>query len=115
MKYILILFFSLITSSCNAGNKMDNLDSLFSKVLASSTADEEEGTIEEVWEYMSDNRIYVQVYSVDKLGNKTDIDNISNIKDITSVEVVFSKGEFKKSFIWQPIDNENIFILFREK
>lgn len=94
---------------------MKDLNTLFSKVKASSTASEEEKRIEDVWQYMYENRVYVAVYTRNETGRGTDINNLPNPADVETVEVVFTKDNMENSFQWDPIDNENIFVLFREK
>ncbi len=94
---------------------MNKLDSLFSDVISSKTAAEEESAVEKVWQYMADQELYLEVYALDEAGNKTDVQEISDIEKIDEVEVVFSKGDTEKAFRWKPIENDNVFILYREK
>ena len=94
---------------------MNKLDSLFSDVTSSKTAAEEESAIENVWRYMADQEMYLEVFSLDETGGKTDVQEISDNEEIKEVEVVFSKGNAEKTFRWTPIENDNVFILYREK
>ena len=94
---------------------MNKLDSLFSDVTSSKTAAEEESAVEKVWQYMADQEMYLEVYALDETGGKTDAQEISDIEKIDEVEVVFSKGDAEKAFRWNPIENDNVFILYREK
>lgn len=94
---------------------MNKLDSLFSDVTSSKTAAEEESAVEKVWQYMADQEMYLEVYALDEKDGKTDVQEISDIEKIDEVEVVFSKGDIEKAFRWNPIENDNVFILYREE
>ena len=94
---------------------MNKLDSLFSDVTSSKTAADEESAVEKVWQYMADQEIFLEVYALDESDGKTDVQEISDIEKIQEVEVVFSKDDAEKVFRWKPIENDNVFILYREK
>ena len=94
---------------------MNKIDDLFAEVKASATASQEEQAIENVWKYVYENRLYVEINSISESGEKTDINDIADIGKVENVEVIFSKDDTEKSYRWNPVDNENIFILFREK
>lgn len=115
MKQILSLLAILLLISCNKGYEMNKIESLTSNVTSSLTAVDEEHALEEVWEYVSDNRIYIEILSIDQNGNVADINEIDDLSSIIKVRAVFSKGEEVKTLEWKPIKMDNVFILFREK
>ncbi|WP_226664758.1 hypothetical protein [Microbulbifer aggregans] len=110
-----VLVFALAFVGCGSGDGVSELDTLFLGVESSAAASEEERRIEDVWEYIYENRVYVAVYAISPLGKKIDINDLPDSVDLEEVEVVFSKGDEKRSYRWAPIDSEKIYILFREK
>ena len=94
---------------------MNNIKDLTSKVTSSSSAESEEQAVEALWTYIGENRIYVQIFSVDADKNIMDINEVSDLGDVKKIEVELSSGEESYRFEWDPIELDNVFILFREK
>jgi ABC-type Zn uptake system ZnuABC Zn-binding protein ZnuA len=114
MKKIFYILAALLLISCDYGYEMNDIDPMFSSVLASTSANDEEHAIEEIWKYVAENRIYIEVLSVDQKGNVVDINDVEDLSNVTKVRAIFSKEGRKKTLEWEPIDLENVFILFRE-
>ena len=115
MKVLLTLIVTLLVLSCEAGGTMNKIDDLSLKVISSVNMADEEQAIEELWEYVADNRIYIEMFSIDENANKVDVNDISDVSLIKRIHVVFSRGEDTKVLEWSPINSNNAFILFREK
>ncbi|WHI46411.1 hypothetical protein ACJJIW_20915 [Microbulbifer sp. JMSA004] len=94
---------------------MGDIKVLASKVVSSSTAQEEERALESVWEYVYKNRIYVEILSVDSEGGKADINNLEGLSGVVKVQAIFSKGDQSFTLEWEPHELDNVFILYREK
>lgn len=115
MKQILSLLVILLLTSCNKGYEMNKMESLISNVTSSLTAVDEEHALEEVWEYVSDNRVYVEILSIDQNGDVADINEIDDLSNVVKVRAVFSKEDEIKTLEWKPVNIDNVFILYREK
>ncbi|WP_299589025.1 hypothetical protein [uncultured Microbulbifer sp.] len=94
---------------------MGDIKALASKVVSSSTAQEEEQALEGVWESVYKNRIYVEVFSLDSEGSKSDINKLEDLSGVVKVQAVFSKNDQSFTLEWEPHELDNVFILFREK
>ncbi|VAW70084.1 hypothetical protein MNBD_GAMMA10-1532 [hydrothermal vent metagenome] len=114
MKKIFCLLGILLLISCNEGYEMNKIGPLISNITSSLTADDEEQALEEVWKYIFDNRIYIEILAIDQSGNMTDINEMDDLSNVVKVRVVFSKGENSNTLEWKPIAIDNVFILFRE-
>ncbi len=115
MKQILSLLVILLLTSCNKGYEMNKMESLILNVTSSLTAVDEEHALEEVWEYVSDNRVYVEILSIDQNGDVADINEIDDLSNVVKVRAVFSKEDEVKTLEWKPVNIDNVFILYREK
>ncbi len=115
MKKIFVLLVILLLISCNEEYEMNKIESLTSTVTTSLTVIDEEQALEQVWEYISNNRIYVEILSTDQSGNVVDINEVDDLGSIVKVSAIFSKGKNSKKVEWKPIKIDNVFILFREK
>lgn len=115
MKQILLILVVSLLMSCNKGYQMNKIEPLISNVRSSSSAIDEERALEEIWEYVSENRVFVEILSIDQSGSMADINEIEDLSSVVNVRVVFSKGEELRSLEWKPIKIDNVFILFREK
>ena len=115
MKRLVGLLVILLLISCNKGHEMNKIESLTSVVASSLTAIDEERALEDVWKYAFENRIYIEILSIDQSGNVVDINEIDDLNSVVKVRVVFSKEKELKTLEWAPIDIDNVFILFREK
>lgn len=114
MKKTFYLLAALLLISCDYGYEMNDIDPMLSSVLASTSATDEEHAIEEIWKYVAENGISIKVLSVDQKGNMMDINDVEDLSKVTKIRAIFSKEGRKKTLEWEPIDLDNVFILFRE-
>ena len=84
-------------------------------MTSSVNTTDEEHALEKLWEYISDNRVFVEIFSIDESGNKIDVNDINEVKIIKKVQVIFSKDKRTRVLEWKSVDIDNVFILFRER
>lgn len=111
---VLISLVLFIATACSKGNSMEKVDSLWLSVSSSKDSQQEEAAIENIWKFIADEGMSIAVYSFDAEGKEVDINDTPVDTPLKQVKIVFSKGGDSKSIVWNPVDQENIFILFRE-
>lgn len=114
MLKILVLSIVFLITSCQAGNEVNKLDSLWHEVTSSLNADDEARAIEKIWKYNAANSVVIRVFSITKDGREIDVHSINNIQAINKLKIDFSQGDYNGSLEWSPLKNDNVFILFRE-
>ncbi|VAW73003.1 hypothetical protein MNBD_GAMMA15-328 [hydrothermal vent metagenome] len=94
---------------------MDEAKGLWSKVLASESAEAEAESIVAVRKLISDKGITIIVNVKNNDGKIVNINTLQDNESFSSVKITFDtgKGEFQAGE-WFPKDRENVFLLFLE-
>jgi ribosome-interacting GTPase 1 len=115
MNKLYYILFILILSSCDKSHELNRIETYSSNIISSSTSIEERRALEELWEYIFKNRMYVEIFAIASDGNVSEINELEDLGGVVNVRVDLSKNSQEHSLEWKPINLNNVFILFREK
>lgn len=113
-KYISCLLLIVVFSSCQS--KIEQIDSIWEKLIHSKNGAQENLHIAELHDLIVEKHISFEIYFVDfmnktrRIGLKQETDSVKSISiefDISNDKKLLKKG-------WKPIDMENCYYLFLE-